>query len=237
MFNEFMYHGTNKERGARILSSKEMECSTGDNHWLGDGSYFFDEEFYAYKWILDMCNDRYSTEQIEEALNENYQILIANVVVSKTRILDLTGKAEHKILFDNVYKELEKKKEYSDRFKSDEIAEGVVLNYMFNELNYGDDFDVVTATFALNRRKYKNVRSRIGHMPQKQFCVKEQKIVTDIKDFEYNEFVSKYKDLINNLYFDNGSNKTSYYNKNRSQKNIQTSTYTRKRAYVNNYKV
>ena len=49
MFNEHLYHGTGRERGDRMLSNQMMEVSVGEHHWLGDGSYFFDEQLYAYK--------------------------------------------------------------------------------------------------------------------------------------------------------------------------------------------
>jgi hypothetical protein len=236
MFDEVVYHGTNKERGARILKNKIMEVSTGDKHWLGDGSYFFEEDFYSYKWIEDMCKNRYPDQPLEEALEANYQVLSANIVTERSRILDLT-KAEYKILYDEVYNELDKMKEYSKRFKVKEIAEGIVLNYMFNELSFGDDYDAVQAIFMLNSKNYKQVHSRIGYMPQKQVCVKNQGIVKDIKDYEYAMNIPKYRELIENLYFLNEPSQVEYYNKNKTSKYTQPGTYNRKGAYTRKYKV
>ena len=52
MTNKNYYHGTTKACAYSILNSKKMNPSTGDRHWLGDGIYFYEEEFYAYNWLI-----------------------------------------------------------------------------------------------------------------------------------------------------------------------------------------
>ena len=47
-----MYHGTDLETGKVIIDSQKMEPSRGDHHWLGDGIYFYDNEKYAFRWIV-----------------------------------------------------------------------------------------------------------------------------------------------------------------------------------------
>lgn len=198
MYNETLFHGSNRDRGEKFISNQKMEPSSGDNHWLGDGSYFFIEDFYSYKWILDMFKKRYSGDPTYEKLSENYMIIIGEVYLQKDRVFDLT-KGEHKILYDKVYKELDTKND----IPQDDIAEGVVINYMFNILNYSDLFDVVKALFINNKNKYKGVKTRIGYMPQEQVCIKKLNVVQNIKEYDFKERIDTYRILISDMYFDN----------------------------------
>ena len=36
------YHGTARKRGAESIEAQIMPISRGDDHWLGDGIYFYD---------------------------------------------------------------------------------------------------------------------------------------------------------------------------------------------------
>ena len=49
-----MYHGTEKERGKKIVAEQKMIPSISDDrrqHWLGDGIYLYREMLYAFRWI------------------------------------------------------------------------------------------------------------------------------------------------------------------------------------------
>ena len=198
MFNEHLYHGTGKIRGDRMLSNQEMEISRGNSHWLGDGSYFFEEKLYAFKWISDMCRKRYPKEPHDESLIRNYSILEASILTIKERVFDL-NKAEHKILFDEVYNLLyEMKKESADLCKS-ELSEGVVLNYMFESMNFKEKYDIVVAVFLRNTTNYKSINTRLGFMPQKQICVKKQDIVKNIIDVNYREDIASFQQQLSKL--------------------------------------
>ncbi|SLK17489.1 MULTISPECIES: hypothetical protein [unclassified Paenibacillus] len=211
MLAEKLYHGTFRERGQRIIFANKMEISKGDNHWLGNGSYFFVEALYAYKWILDMYLGRFlkhDGEFSDENLIKNYMILKANFH-DQCRVFDLTS-AEHKITFDQVYLQLNQKKEYSDKFREMEIADGVVINYMFDVMNYTNEFDIVRAIFIPNSNNYKNTQTRIGFMPQEQICVKNSEMVKEIIEFNYSEQIAFYKDSIKKLSFSFYESKLSY---------------------------
>ncbi len=208
MLAENLYHGTHRERGQNIICNSKMDITVGDNHWLGNGSYFYVESLYAYKWIIDMYKYKYHKSATKEALSKDYMILLAKFN-DECRIFDLT-KAEYKIIFDKAYEQLSQKKEYSERFKNGEIAEGVVINYLFNILNYIDDFDIVRAIFILNEKRYKAVFTRIGFMPQEQICVKNLEMVKDISEYNYNEKIPGYEYLINNLYFHSTGDNNGY---------------------------
>lgn len=57
MYEEILFHGTDLSRGQKMIKWKNMFNSEGDRHWLGDGTYFYEDDFYAYKWIRDMYKD------------------------------------------------------------------------------------------------------------------------------------------------------------------------------------
>lgn len=152
MIQENLYHGTEINRGKSMILKHKMYSSIGDKHWLGDGSYFYEEDFYAYKWIRDMYKDVHKKypENIKDLFNE-YQILIGKVSVSSSRIFNL-DLAKYKIEFDRVYENCIHKKKYSKKFSRVEMPEGVVLNIMFKYMGYNKEFDVVSATFKLREK-------------------------------------------------------------------------------------
>lgn len=198
MINESIYHGSERNRGEEIVRKKQMVLSRGEKHWLGDGAYFYTEEFYSYKWIVDMYNKRYAKEEFShESLMKWYLILKGKVHVDAAKVFDLT-KAEHKIIFDFILKELKNKLKISDGV----MPEGVVINYMFEELGYKEKFDLVKALFGLNRHKYK-FKNRLGYMPQEQICIKNTEVVQDIEEHDFKESVEYFHFLIYNMYYDN----------------------------------
>ncbi|MGD6874236.1 hypothetical protein ACQCU1_18905 [Sutcliffiella horikoshii] len=211
MYKEILFHGSKRSRGEKFIQNKEMEPSKGKKHWLGDGSYFFVEDFYSYKWIVEMFKARHHESCTYDNLNKHYLILTGEVCIEKNRVFDLT-RAEHKILFDRVYKKLDEKNE----IKHYDIAEGVVLNYMFNKLNYHKLFDVVKAVFSLNKYKYEDIKTRVGYMPQEQVCIKNNEVVNDIKEYNFKERIDTFNILINDMYFDNVKPETTTYKRRKS---------------------
>lgn len=211
MYNETLFHGANTGRCHDMLNTQEMLTSHGEQHWLGDGGYLFVEDFHAYKWIKDMFDKSHKRLPSTEAeLSEYYGILEVNIRVSKDRVFDLT-KTEHKILYDRVYKKLSVKRDIKG------YAEGVVINYMFNELpDYKKEFDIVKAMFILNQGKYKHMRkrTRLGFMPQEQICIKNNDVVKAITKYDLSEKYEQFNILLKDYYFeDNTSNKCSYTSK------------------------
>lgn len=103
MYDEILSHGTEIDRGKMMLSEKQMDISRGDNHWLGDGVYLYEDDFYAYKWIRDMYKSKYHSYPMPaELLFEKYFILKVHVLTSKEKIFDL-DKPINKIEFDRIY--------------------------------------------------------------------------------------------------------------------------------------
>lgn len=202
MIKDLVYHGTNRKRGESILKRQEMPFSRGEHHWLGDGSYFFIEDFYSYKWIFDMFNRRHTDSGGPSYTNliKKYLILKGKLNVSKERVFDLT-RIEHKTLFDITLKEIRRKCKVS----KSKTPEGAVLNYMFKELGYNEKYYLVRALFMLNEHKYK-FRNRLGYMPQEQICIKNKKVVHYIEEYNFKDKLESYNFLLNNMYYDNISN-------------------------------
>jgi|SRR5690625_944452 len=210
MYKETLFHGTNKDRSYEMIKTQTMLLSRGEYHWLGDGGYLFVEDLHAYKWIRDMFYSRYKKYPSSEAeLSKSYFILQVYLKVSKNRVFDLT-KSEHKILYDRVYKRLSLKRNI------DSFAEGVVINYMFNELSgYKEKYDIVKALFTLNKNKYMDSRTRLGFMPQEQICIKNNNVVQAIKKYDFSERYERFNVLLKDYYFVDNILKRKTYTKRR----------------------
>ena len=170
MLAKNIYHGTERVRGELMLSNKGMIETIGDNHWLGNGSYFYEDDFYAYKWIKNMFNRDNKTFDVNELFNK-FIIIIGKHNIDDERIFNLDN-PRHKMIYDKVYLECKKRLSNSNKFSHKVMAEGVVLNIMFNEMKFIDRFDVVIATFSMRRDKYSNEYMRLNSMPEKQICFK-----------------------------------------------------------------
>lgn len=213
MYKECLYHGTEINRGKRILTNRIMETSTGDRHWLGNGSYFYEDDFYAYKWIKDMFKFkfRYDYKTVDELFKE-YLIIKAELNIPKKRIFKLDD-VIHKIVFDTVYANCENKKQYIKRFKHTKMVDGVVLNIMFEEMNYKEKFDIVIATFKMRENKYKGKQMRLNFMPEKQICIKNIEVIKPNQFLECKDRGLQYEELISKLNFSSEKLKGTIYNK------------------------
>jgi len=216
---EVFYHGSNRVRGERMISNQQMEISRGEKHWLGDGTYFFEEILHTFKWIVDMFKDKYNHLLFNyDNLKQHYLIIEAKVIWDKTRVFDLT-KVEHKLIYDRLREKLEEQKILTDKYKDMEFVEGVVINYMFNEFEeYPRDFDVIKAMFIRNTSNYRGLKSRLGYIPQIQICVRNISIIKSILEWE---FFDQFNDLEQKL--------RSMERKQETQQSVENSVYSLKR--------
>lgn len=196
MFNQTLYHGTEKDRGYRMLSNNKMEVSRGDRHWLGDGAYFFEESFFSYKWIIDMyyAHSKRDPKNNDELL-ERYLIIQATIAIRFDRIFNMDTFG-HKAEFDKVYRRCRQLQQYSKRLQGFDIAEGVILNIMFTELQYDKSFDIVMCTFKQKESKYKKTNIRKSYIPQKQVCIKNDLCIIGINIFDYMNDLEGYMELM-----------------------------------------
>lgn len=178
-----MYHGTERIRGQRMINCKCMEITIGEKHWLGDGSYFYAEDCYAYRWIYNMYKKKYPDSNVDhEDLLKKYMIIEADLNVGKERVFSFMN-PEHKQLYDFALNECIK------RSKGKQIVDGAVLNLMFNIMGYKEKYDAVIAVFLhddvdMNGEKIRegNVSSRFPYVPEIQICVKNLNVIENMRE-------------------------------------------------------
>ena len=193
------YHGTARKRGAESIEAQTMPISQGDDHWLGDGIYFYDNIKYAYRWIWMMCEDRVQRQPSKEVLLDNYMVIVADIDIVEGRLWDLVHNPEHFMLFEELRTEILKKHAQDPALKKrvadNKIVDGVVLNILYNEYGFGEYYDAVLYSF----RTKKSLGTRID-IQEIQLCVKNSEVITEFcecTDYNHNDnvqFIYAYND-------------------------------------------
>lgn len=184
-YGEVLYHGTYKE-SAKSITAGNFEPSEGDNHWLGDGVYFYEEKFHAFKWEWYKCPK--SKKKDKNYLKNRVAIITTKVNCDKSRVFNL-DKIEHKLIYERAYKHINTKIKKLNELNDRDCAEGVVLNFMFKKLWYAKKYDIVRALFPIPHSKYSKIvdkewnvhikekTHRLTFMPEVQVCVKNPDVI------------------------------------------------------------
>ncbi|RKI41090.1 hypothetical protein D7V86_13900 [bacterium D16-51] len=178
-----LYHGTERDIGSRIIASRTFIKSLGDEHWLGDGIYFYEEKNYAFRWIYISYSKKYPmcTPDIVNILKK-YTVLAVDIIVAQERIFDLT-KYEHKAQFDKVHiRSLEKIKNHKIN-----ITDGAVLNFMFHKMEFNKKYDLIKAMFIHEDNDISITKTRLAYIPETQYCVINKGIIENIRDINISE--------------------------------------------------
>jgi hypothetical protein len=211
------YHGTNRKRGQKFIKNQSMKFSKGEKHWLGDGIYLFEDDFWAYWWIRELYKEKYLDQVYPDIyqlyLEKHYQILFVTGNVLKNRVFNLNN-SRHKLEFIKVMKLIKEKEKYSEKMQKQAKVEGIVLNYMFNELDYKKDFDLVKADFIRDSDRYSrsDYKIRLDYNSQEQYCIKNSEIVNSIEEFDFLNKILSYYEILDLLFID--KNPAVYYNYN-----------------------
>lgn len=194
------YHGTTKENAENILNSG-YKLSQKSNLWLGDGIYFFIEDIFSFKWCLSLHKnkiDKYNKEDIIDKM----AILKSEVQIEEERLLDFTL-LSGQILFDKAYKRMkESSLKFKEKLNNGKNVERLVINYMFNEMNYIKKYDAIKQMYRLDRDNYKGIlHESVRGIPQYQICIKNVNIITkseciDFK-YKYDEYIKTWDFLSN----------------------------------------
>ncbi len=204
------YHGSGRIRGERFISKGEMTISKGDDHWLGNGVYFFVDFKHAYKWICYMYRSRNGKLPINNHVTKSYLVLQANINVDEQRILDLDDEdiiLELQYIKENVINILVKNKKFRKKDIKN-IKDGVILNVMFNEMDYLELYDMVSYTFPTDMNSGRC--SKIS-VKEKQLCVKNPSIISNIEEVpEYfceknNKYVISFTDYKDGIKSEGGN--------------------------------
>jgi hypothetical protein len=194
------YHGTTQKNARQILENKVMLPSRGSDHWLGDGVYFFEDDFYAYKWIVQQCSKIYKEDYSEKILIKEYQIFEVYLNIETERVFDLRI-LDNKRYFDCAYQKLLQEKNKIEEIKEIELSDGVVINFLFSVLDYNKKYDLVIANFILNKNNYQKINSRLGYIEQVQLCVKNTKIINKIEIYWWQKHTKRYTMIWNDLFY------------------------------------
>lgn len=192
------YHGTGKDIAETIVLTQKMQPSIGNNHWLGDGYYFYAEAEYAFRWILIKYSKNFGNEYTEDysKIFENYSILSAELNIDTERLFSMEN-INHKMIFLEAKNAICDKAQESEKYKKiieeNGIVDGVVFNYLFNYEGYGEKYDAVKAVFPISCA-FDN--SRIAYLPEQQICVKNNDIISNIQDYSREVPVDGYKDFM-----------------------------------------
>ncbi|MCI8314797.1 MAG: hypothetical protein HFH74_07135 [Lachnospiraceae bacterium] len=180
-----VYHGTEKERGKKILAEQRMIPSISDDrrqHWLGDGIYLYREMFYAFRWIELMYKKHFSDMEMREDLLEKYSILYVAVAYNPERIFNLDN-PEHYMVFRKTEQAYREKSIYSPKIQKCEYSDGVIINILFKNLKYGENYDAVEAVFPTVELDEKlTEKSRLKSINEYQLCIKNDEIIGKIED-------------------------------------------------------
>jgi hypothetical protein len=189
-----LYHGTDK-KSAKSIIAENFKPSEGDNHWLGNGIYFFEDDVHAYHWILEkyVKNKNILPHKLRKSVFKDNKILCACIEIDKNRIFDL-DKLKYYIIYVSSYREV--MSEIDDEGKP--VPDGAFINLLFDDMGFGEDYDIVKYTFHFPKRQLNNgreMRSANIVPPQTQICVKNYDIIKDVKLHYINNIDKKYNEL------------------------------------------
>lgn len=187
------YHGTARQRGSSMIKKKHMEYSRGDDQWLGDGIYLYKDKLYAFRWIEIKYKEYFEKELISDKLFMEYMILGVNIDYDYEAVFSFFN-PEHILEFKEVKKKCENMKGKSAILQKCEFTDGVLINLMFKNLNYGETYDMVEAAFPIGKC-IDETSTRLLHVNEYQLCIKNPKKIIDFcdrsLDFEYKVYHEK----------------------------------------------
>lgn len=187
------YHGTALQRGNSMLKKKKMEYSRGDDQWLGEGIYLYEHKLYAFRWIVIKYKEKFNPSRISTGLFENYMVLNVDVGYKQETVFSFLN-PEHVLEFKEIKDRCNSKKGNIERLQKGEFTDGVVINFMFRNMDYDKAYDMVEAVFPLER-DLGATDTRLQGLLEYQLCVKNPAKILGFFDcsneFKYEEYQKK----------------------------------------------
>lgn len=140
------HHGTRAEFRDSILSSNFYQ-STGDDHWLGQGAYFFEEGFaccseqQAKAWAICEAWDK----ELQGNKYENYTVFKVSLQVEEDYLLDLTTEAG--LSFFDFGRDEVRKSCNLRKFRRSRRLDTAILDYLIDVADL--PFEVIRAWFYI----------------------------------------------------------------------------------------
>lgn len=173
------YHGTLKEKAKDILKNGfKLSTSKGNKlEWLGDGVYFWEDDYYAIQWNIINIEKEHLAKTIEENF-KNYDIIRSKLVVNKSKLFELSS-PEGSIIYNEFKKKLVNK--FLEAGLKDETEELKLKSDKFwinllEDNGFFDEFDIMTAIYK-NKKSTEEFKDDIVLNTQKQICVKNKKCI------------------------------------------------------------
>ena len=152
------HHGTDIDSCKSILKSN-YKISKGDQHWLGEGVYFFIEGLstdtidLAEKWAIAEAWDN----DVKKYKYQEFAVIESLIEVEEDKILDLTTKDGVEFLTDLVKLFFDRIKESKKNQKNKEweFYDGELINIARKANNFPFDIEVVKGNYYI---KFKEER-------------------------------------------------------------------------------
>lgn len=196
------YHTTANENISSILKNGFEPSKTDEEHWLGEGVYFFENLYYAVEWgIIGVIKKKVKDY---EKLQNKCGILISNIDVKNYTILDLSSPIGYYI-FDNMLNVIEK---YYSQKKYEEIKDKgykYIIQILENlekiqSEKYLSKYDILCAIYPKNIYK-KESNNKSGDFivcAQKQICVKNRDAILKTEVYENDNIKDVFSLIVNN---------------------------------------
>lgn len=153
------YHGTKKESANKILN-KTFNPSTGDEHWVGDGAYFFLKfaDSNPYQHAENWC------------IGQNikpFQVLTAEIKEKPEKILDLNTDAG-KLIFNEIKRHIvDLLKSQNRKLSKKHSTDGLIIN----EAMLRFDFTVIIIDMWFRCNEIPFVARNFSRIPNCRVCV------------------------------------------------------------------
>ena len=171
-YKSLCYHGTSLQNAESILENG-FKISQGNDYWLGDGVYFFEEDA---EMAIDWC-----IAEGYKKIYEKYIVLQSLICASKKYIYNLFEPEGYEFFHEFRRKFINKveKGEYSVRIKNKHVLDGAIINELCKSLPY----KLIISPMFVKQVKDRKMRSfsRIPNcvvvcVRDVKFCIKDIKI-------------------------------------------------------------
>ncbi len=196
-----VYHGTTKNNANIIYSTKYFKNSIGNNEYMGNGIYFYDNHINALHMCIGKYIKAYKTIPTYKKLSEEYAIVSAVLKVNDNEILDMNSYAV-KLKLYYLYKKI---KDSMINVNDKQMNDGFYLNFISKNFpDFLKNYKVLKNTYnkeiiSQKLRKTKKVKSRIIYdIKQVYYNVIDSSCIFNINICE-NNYEDEYN-IIENLY-------------------------------------
>lgn len=199
-----VYHATKYDNIDSILKNgfEPSKSTSYKTHWLGTGIYFYEDLYYATEWNYISINEH---ERSCESVRTKCGIIVAKIDIENFHLLDLNsgiGYDTYRQITTSIEK-LCNTKEREELQSEGDIKIIRIIEKVEDRLGIKlfSAFDIVSAVYPKNIfKKTTNHKGDFFVGLQKQICVKNEKAITEKKEYKFreNELESLYNLIVAN---------------------------------------